>query len=99
MNPQEALDAPRFCIVPSHNTYGNVEGGVVAIEEGIPMETISKLKALGHRIEGPISGYDRAVFGRGQIICSKTGGSISSGRERVWWAGSDGRADGMAVGY
>ena len=98
MNPQEALDAPRFCIVPSHNTntYGNVEGGVVAIEEGIPMETISKLKALGHRIEGPISGYDRAVFGRGQIICSKTG---SSGRERVWWAGSDGRADGMAVGY
>jgi len=96
MDPQEALDAPRFCIIPSHNTHDNLERGVVAIEDGIPMETISKLKALGHRIQGPIAGYDRALFGRGQIIRSKAGGGD---RERVWWAGSDGRADGIAVGY
>ena len=96
MDPQEALDAPRFCIIPSHNTHDNLERGVVAIEDSIPMETISKLKALGHRIQGPIAGYDRALFGRGQIIRSKAGGGD---RGRVWWAGSDGRADGIAVGY
>lgn len=60
------------------------------------MRTISSLKALGHRIEGPISGHNRALFGRGQIICARSGGQDG---ERVWWAGSDARADGLAVGY
>ena len=91
MNPQEALDAPRFCIVPSHSEHGTQET-VVAIEEGITMETISRLKALGHRIEG----HNRVLFGRGQIICARSGGQSG---ERVWWAGSDARADGLAVGY
>ena len=48
------------------------------------METISRLKALGHRIEG----HNRVLFGRGQIICARSGGQSG---ERVWSAGSDAR--------
>lgn len=95
MDPQEALDAPRFCIVPRQSGHTSQEGAV-AIEEGISMRTISSLKALGHQIESPISGHNRALFGRGQIICARNGGQDG---ERVWWAGSDARADGLAVGY
>ncbi len=97
MDPQEALDAPRFCIGPGHAGHT----GAVSVEEGIPMETISKLKSMGHSIEGPLSGPSRALFGRGQIIRSQPVDVSGGGKERVnvWWAGSDGRADGMAVGY
>ncbi len=46
---------------------------------------------MGHKVVFK-KGYDRAIFGRGQIIQ----------RDRntgVLCAGSDGRADGMAIGF
>ena len=96
MNPQEAVDAPRFCIVPSRKDVPGVEQdrGGVAIEDGIPDVVISELKSLGHNVIGPVVGEQRKLFGRGQIIrlCPVEG-------ENVWWAGSDGRADGLAIGY
>ena len=95
MNPQEALDAPRFCIQRATGCAGAVD-----IEEGIPLETLSKLRSMGHRLEGPVTGHQRAVFGRGQIIrLQPVKGDDRDETMRVWWAGSDGRADGMAVGY
>ena len=99
MNPQAALDAPRFCIGPGRPTSDSV----VMVEEGIPTETISQLKTLGHSVQGPVMGYNRTVFGRGQIIqqlLKKSKGRNSDGEiVRVWSSGSDGRGDGMALGY
>ena len=74
----------------------------MALEEGIDETTIAGLKDLGHNVEGPVCGHDRAVFGRGQIVSllhPSVRGGVSDGVEQVWWAGSDGRADGQAIGY
>jgi gamma-glutamyltranspeptidase / glutathione hydrolase len=92
MSPQEALDAPRFCIgegMPGAD--GTVGGTVVSVEEGIAEDVVLGLRALGHTIE-VVSGYGRALFGRGQII--KVG---KEDGQRVYSAGSDARADGCAI--
>ncbi len=83
LDPQAALDRPRFCI------EDGTPGGRVALEAGIPPETLSELSSMGHAVY-PVSGYERALFGRGQIILRQpdTG---------VLWAGSDPRADGCAM--
>ncbi|HSQ25568.1 MAG TPA: gamma-glutamyltransferase [Anaerolineales bacterium] len=83
LDPQEALDRPRFCI------EDGTSGGVVAVEEGIPEEVIGKLADMGHSLRHT-SGHDRAIFGRGQIIRR----DASTG---VLCAGSDPRADGCAM--
>lgn len=82
-DPQAALDLPRFCIDI------DVAGGGVAIEEGMPKKTINALKKMGHPIY-EVTGYERALFGRGQVILHDP----STG---VLTAGSDPRADGCAM--
>jgi len=82
-DPQSALDMPRFCIDVEE------QGGQVAIEKGIDFETMAKLSEMGHPIY-PVTGYARALFGRGQIILRDP----STG---VLTAGSDPRADGCAM--
>jgi len=83
LDPQAALDLPRFCI--------DVEeaGGRVAIEEGMPKKTTSGLEKLGHPTYS-VSGYARALFGRGQVI-------LRDEETGVLAAGSDPRADGCAM--
>jgi gamma-glutamyltranspeptidase/glutathione hydrolase len=83
LDPQAALDQPRFCI--------DVEeaGGRVALEEGIPERVVSELEKLGHPIY-MVSGYDRSLFGRGQVILRDAGTGVLC-------AGSDPRADGCAM--
>jgi gamma-glutamyltranspeptidase/glutathione hydrolase len=61
LDPQAALDQPRFCIDVEES------GGRVAIEEGTPQETFDGLKKMGHPV-ALVTGYDRALFGRGQVI-------------------------------
>jgi gamma-glutamyltranspeptidase/glutathione hydrolase len=82
LDPQAALDRPRFCI--------DVEeaGGRVALEEGMPQETCSALEKMGHPVYS-VSGYERALFGRGQII-------LRDPETGVLCGGSDPRADGYA---
>ncbi len=82
-DPQAALDLPRFCIDVEES------GGRVAFEEGMSQETISGLKKLGHPVH-LVSGYERALFGRGQVI-------LRDPRSGVLSAGSDPRADGCAM--
>ncbi len=84
LNPQEALDTPRFCIADG------TSGGVVSLEEGIPWQTAARLAEMGHSIQ-PVSGMARALFGRGQVILRENGGTLAGG--------SDPRADGLAMTF
>jgi gamma-glutamyltranspeptidase/glutathione hydrolase len=82
LNPQSALDAPRFCI-----TDGTA-GGSVGLEDGIPDRVLADLAGRGHSVQR-VSGWDRALFGRGQIILRDPETGTLTG-------GSDPRADGSA---
>ncbi len=83
LNPQAALDRPRFCITDG------AAGGHVALEDGIPPATLDRLAQMGHRVS-LVTGYDRATFGRGQIIRRDPATGVLC-------AGSDPRADGCAM--
>ena len=93
MDPQQALDKPRFCL----HTKGK-ETGLVFLEEGISSDVATKLERLGHEIEFPVCGHERSVFGRGQIIARKIASCKNGLDMAVYWTGSDPRADGMAIG-
>jgi len=84
LDPQAALDLPRFCI------EDGTAGGAVAMEDGIPDAVIAELAGRGHPVF-KVAGWERATFGRGQVIQRdpKTG---------VLTGGSDPRADGCAMG-
>lgn len=82
LDPQSALDLPRFCIDVEES------GGRVAIEEGMPKETMDALQKLGHPLY-EVTGYNRSLFGRGQVI-------LRDAETGVLCGGSDPRADGYA---
>lgn len=82
LDPQSALDLPRFCL------DAESAGGKVDIEEGMPIETVNTLREMGHPLN-EVSGYERAVFGRGQVI-------LRDHETGVLCGGSDPRADGYA---
>lgn len=86
LNPQEAIDLPRFCIA------SGTRDGEVFLEGGIDVGVLEELRARGHNIKVNIVGHDRSIFGRAQIIKRNP-------NTGVYWAGSDGRADGCAIGY
>ena len=83
LDPQASLDRPRFCL------QAGEAGGGVALEEGLPLETVEGLAGLGHTVN-IVRGMERALFGRGQVIRRDP----ESG---VLWGGSDPRADGCAM--
>ncbi len=85
LNPQDALNRPRWCL-----TAGTPDS-VLALEEGIPVQTMADLASYGHKVR-PIRGRGRALFGAGQIIHrdAETG---------VLFGGSEPRKDGQVVGY
>jgi gamma-glutamyltranspeptidase / glutathione hydrolase len=83
VEPQVVLDRARFCIEP-------VDGAVkIALEEGVPGPTAEQLGARGHHVVANVSGFDRALFGRGQIIRRDPDGRLTGGSDR--------RADGGLV--
>jgi gamma-glutamyltranspeptidase/glutathione hydrolase len=84
LDPQAALDRPRVCLEPGQTD------GRVGVEQGVPPESAAALAGMGHEVF-LVSGYERAMFGRGQIIRRDPDG--------VLWGGSDPRADGCAMGF
>jgi gamma-glutamyltranspeptidase/glutathione hydrolase len=95
LNPQQALDAPRMCIGAGMADVGDVHGGVVYVEEGMPEATVEGLRKLGHTVKvlGGWGGMGRQMFGRGQIIRWTVDEVEGTG---VWSGGSDMRGDGAA---
>jgi len=83
LDPQAALDLPRFCIEDGR------AGGTVALEEGIPVEAVADLTRRGHPVRN-VRGWERALFGRGQVIKRDPYNGVLTG-------GSDPRADGCAM--
>jgi gamma-glutamyltranspeptidase/glutathione hydrolase len=84
LDPQTALDLPRFCIDVEKDNRS------VSLEEGIPPESVSALAGMQHPVE-MVSGMNRALFGRGQVILRDPDSGVLCG-------GSDPRADGCAMG-
>jgi gamma-glutamyltranspeptidase/glutathione hydrolase len=85
LDPQAALDRPRFCLEPA------TSGGTAALEAGLPQALVEDLQALGHPLRAGVGGFEHSLFGRGQIIRREPDG--------VLWGGSDPRADGCALGF
>jgi gamma-glutamyltranspeptidase/glutathione hydrolase len=84
LNPQSVLDRPRICI------KGGLPQDEIGIEGGFSAETFKTLASWGHPVD-LVHGYDRSLFGKGQIIMQEP----STG---VLCAGSDPRSDGCAAG-
>ncbi|KAJ9074272.1 hypothetical protein DSO57_1007963 [Entomophthora muscae] len=90
MSPQRAIDHPRFCISP--------DDGIVLIEPGFSDETVVALQKMGHRIK-VVTGYDRTVFGRGQMIQRTLQSHTDGTRSAVLTGACDPRSDGQVAGY
>lgn len=90
LDPQAALDAPRWCIggVGSEKGSESIIDAPVAVEAG--HRSANDLLRRGHVVEH-VAGLERTVFGRGQIIARDERG--------VLWGGSDPRGDGCAIGF
>ena len=83
LDPQAVLDRPRVNLTEARPE------SPVALEEGLPDETVSELAAMGHEVK-LVTGHMRAMFGRGQVIQRDDQSGVLCG-------GSDPRADGCAV--
>ena len=91
MNPQEALDAPRICIVAEDSD--RVQSRDVCVEEGMDEDVIRGLERMGHPTK-VLKGWSRSMFGRGQVITRH----VDEGTGKVVFAGgSDLRGDGAAI--
>lgn len=85
LNPQEALDRPRWCL------EGGTGDSQLALEEGLPVSAMARLAELGHRVR-PVSGRGRGLFGDGQVI-------LRDSESGVLYGGSDPRKDGVTLTY
>lgn len=85
LNPQDALNRPRF------NLFKGTSDSTLALEDGVPVATMSRLAELGHNVQ-PVAGRLRGMFGDGHIIRRdpETG---------VLFGGADPRKDGLAAAY
>ncbi len=69
MNPQEALDAPRFQWI---------EGKKIQLEQGVPAHIAQELAAMGHEVEVI---EDPLLMGRGEIIWRTDEEMLAGGSE------------------
>ena len=75
----------RFCLMDGRSD------SALALEDGIPTSTMSRLAQLGHQVM-PVSGASRRLFGDGHIIRRDP----ESG---VLYGGTDPRKDGIAAAF
>ncbi|KAJ1445754.1 putative gamma-glutamyltranspeptidase [Pelagophyceae sp. CCMP2097] len=93
LDPQATLDLPRFIIDGVSSELGPecLAEPRLGVEDGVPADTLKALEQLGHAAQ-LVRGWDRDMFGRGQIIKrnAKTG---------VLCGGTDPRADGAVLAW
>ncbi|KAH9218829.1 putative gamma-glutamyltransferase ywrD, partial [Leptodontidium sp. 2 PMI_412] len=89
LNPQAALDAPRF-LIGAEGMPGDGNGRTVFLEEGVREDVVEKLRGLGHDVRR-VTGWERGLFGRGQVVRCHVEDGVN-----VFSAGSDPRGDGAA---
>lgn len=87
MNPQASLDAPRWQVT---------SGKEVLLESGVDRRIVEALARRGHEVK---VATDFSSFGRGQIIWRREAWATAANGETSLIAGSDMRADGLAIGY
>ncbi len=85
MNPQAAIDAPRWLL---GRTWGQTSDSL-KLESRFPVETVAELRGLGHEVD-LVGDYDE-VMGHAGAIVRHPDGSFEGG--------SDPRSDGAAVGW
>ena len=83
MNPQEALDSERFSV--------SIENDTLFVENSFNPDVVAALKLKGHSVSIN-SGFERGLFGGGQII-------VRDNVEGVLFGGSDPRKDGLSVSF
>jgi gamma-glutamyltranspeptidase/glutathione hydrolase len=83
LEPQAVLDRPRFSIEPDSPAAATL------LEEGLPDAAVRDLERRGHKVRAGLSGFERDLFGRGQIIRWSLDGPLVGGSDR--------RADGAVV--
>ena len=71
LNPQEALDAPR---------WQWLEGRKVGLEQGVENHIIKELASMGHEVHAD---YDQTSYGRGQMIICGGGALIGATEPRA----------------
>lgn len=94
MTPQEALNAPRFCInaIDNSSSCSSSSSTHILLEEGIQESCMGELIGLGHdRVEMKVGDTNREVFGRGQMIILKD----TAAHKGEMLGGSDPRGDGF----
>jgi gamma-glutamyltranspeptidase/glutathione hydrolase len=92
MEPQQALDTPRWRLMVDGGGMGARDpGGLLLVEDGWAFDTMANLTRRGHRL-APVDGFGRGTFGGGQIIARDPESGVLK-------AGSDPRKDGCAVGF
>lgn len=93
LDPQAALNQPRFCLRGVSSELGpeSVEQATLLLEEGLPQTIIAELQAMGHPCK-VVRGWDRVVFGRGQIICRDPETGVLVG-------GTEPRSDGAVLAW
>ncbi|KAL2816540.1 gamma-glutamyltranspeptidase family protein [Aspergillus granulosus] len=93
MDAQRALDAPRVCIgATGHRALAGGDERTVYLEEGVREGVAEELRRMGHDVL-IVKGWDREIFGRGQIIRA----FHRRGGRTVLEGGSDIRADGVPI--
>ncbi|KAF6255728.1 gamma-glutamyltranspeptidase [Scenedesmus sp. NREL 46B-D3] len=91
LDPQAALDMPRFCIDRIDSSVGpaSVCESHLLLEEGLDGSAVQGLQDRGHSVQLR-GGFGRLVFGKGQIIARDAGSGVLCG-------GSDPRGDGCVL--
>ena len=84
LDSQKALDALRFSI----DVTGDKS---VRVEEDLDAKVVADLRSRGHDV-GVIGGYDRTMFGGGQLITRDSDSGVLT-------AGTEPRKDGSALGW